>query len=130
MFGSMKHGENRRVEAGGQEYSVDYHSQQSHGDNGKPVRGATTGTFTVNFPDGKSSYHRHGPHAETEQGAKSGANRQAKPYAARLAQEAIHTHAVTSGVFNDRRGYDEEPPGAGEDVFETAMRAKYPVLRR
>lgn len=127
MAANMKHGESRTVKAGGRDYTLDYHSEQSYGDSGKPVRGATTGTYTVGYPNGTSSYHRHGPHAETEQGAKSGANRQAKPYAARLAMEAIGTHAAKSMIFNDRReGSEEEPPGAGMDVFENAMRAKHP----
>lgn len=103
MIANMKHGESRELKAAGGVYGVDYHSQKSTGDNGQLVRGATTGTFTVGFPDGGTSYFRHGPHAETEQGRKSGANPQAKPYAARLAMEAIMAHSATSHLFNDKR---------------------------
>lgn len=103
MLADMKHGETRTLEAHGKQYGVSYHSDPAKGDNGQLVRGASVGTFTVDYPDGSYTFHRHGPHANTEAAAKRGANRSAKPYAARLAMEAIGAHAAKAAIFNDRR---------------------------
>lgn len=108
MIHDMKHGETRRLGAGGQEYFVNYYADQSLGDNGKPVRGATVGHFNVQWPGGSSNNYHHGPHATTPQAAKRGANPNAKTYAAEEAMKAITNHARTAqsgmaGVFRDKR---------------------------
>lgn len=103
MFGDMKHGEQRQVVVNGKQFGVDYYERPSEGDNGKPVRGATTGTFTVEHPNGRTSSHYHGPHANTEAAAKRGASRDAKGYAAREALEAVTKHAMLGHLFNDKR---------------------------
>lgn len=108
MFHDMQHGEEKRVAVGGSEYSVFYSSQQSHGDNGKPVKGATVGTYAVYTKDTHLGYFSHGPHAETDQARKKGANPHAKGYAAGQAMGAINHHSSMSragmhGVFRDKR---------------------------
>lgn len=109
MLHDMKHGETRRLAVGGSEYEVHYYADQSFGDNGKPVKGATVGHFNVQFPGGSSNNFHHSPHATTPAAAKRGANPRAKQYAAEQAMAAITKHSSMSragmhGVFRDKRG--------------------------
>lgn len=82
------------------EYRVRYDSQQSHGDNGRPVRGAVTGHYTVTYPDGSTSIHEHGPHAETDAARKAGANPNARSFAGEHARQAIISHANRAKMHN------------------------------
>ena len=108
---SMKHGDVKKFALSSdgagrasQEVKVSYLRRQSQGDNGKNVPGAYTGGYTVEFPNGRSQYFDHGPHATTEAAARRGANPNAKAYAAQKVSEAVvaHLHAAKMG-FNDRR---------------------------
>lgn len=99
----LKSGETAAVTANGKSFEVTYHASQSYGDNNKPVRGATTGTYSVKHPDGTTSRHYHGPHANTELAAKRGANPNARQYAAGEAVDAITSKARRTAHFNDRR---------------------------
>jgi len=107
---ALKHGETVRLtrdpSSHGPEHEVHvaYHEDQSYGDNGKPVRGATVGTFTVRYPNGRGEYHRHGPQANTAEARRKGANPNAKGYAADQVYSSVSKHFATSPVFNDRRG--------------------------
>lgn len=99
----LKGGESTHVVANGKTFKVSYSSDQSFGDNGKSVRGATVGHYSVEHPDGTYTLHEHGPHANTEQAAKRGANPNAKGYAVGKAVESIMSKASRTSIFNDRR---------------------------
>ena len=93
MLIGMQSGDQHQYHVGGHEMGVRYDSQQSYGDDNKPVRGAVTGVYTVTYPNGKSTGHYHGPHALTEQARKRGANPNAKQYAAGKARDAMISYA-------------------------------------
>jgi hypothetical protein len=105
FLGGLKHGETVELgdPASNGKIKVSYHERQSHGDNGQPVRGATTGEYTVEYPNGKTSVHAHGPHANTAAAAKKGANPNAKPWAAGQAHDAVVSHLSKARLFNDKR---------------------------
>jgi hypothetical protein len=77
-----------RGSAPGAQVHVRYDAEQSHGDNGSPVRGAYTGRYTVTH-NGRTRTFEHGPHATTESARKKGANPNAKSYAAEQARSHI-----------------------------------------
>lgn len=85
------------------EVKVSYYDRQSHGDNGQPVRGATTGGYVVEYPNGKTESFDHGPHATTAQAAKRGANPHAKSWSAGQAHAAVVGHFSRAKLHNDKR---------------------------
>lgn len=86
------------------EVRVRYDSEPSRGDNGKLVAGATTGRYTVTYPNGNTTFHEHGPHANTEGAARRGANPNAKTMVADRVHNQIQEHFYAkNGGFNDRR---------------------------
>lgn len=92
-LGGMKHGEVReysiqRGKAAPATARVSYHSQQSYGDDNRPVRGAVTGAYTVEH-EGRYRHFEHGPFAETEQAAKRGADRHSKHLTAYRVEDHI-----------------------------------------
>lgn len=105
---SLKHGEsahfNSQRGAAGDAVKVTYHERQSYGDNNKRVPGAYTGSFTVEYPGGRTTTHEHGPFAKTEAAARRGASRDSKLWIAdRVATEVTsHLHTKAMG-FHDRR---------------------------
>lgn len=101
---SMKPGQLRQFNSGGQTFTARYHARPSTGDNGKRVSGATVGEFTLEHPGGRVTTHEHGPQANTEQAARRGANPNARVYAAENASRTMATHWQTAKMgFNDRR---------------------------
>jgi len=89
----MSHGtefqfEVARGSAPGSQVHVRYEHEQSHGDNGAPVRGAYTGRYVVTH-DGHTRTFEHGPHATTDAAARKGANPNAKAFAAEQARSYI-----------------------------------------
>lgn len=102
----MKHNDEVKLQIGGHPWSVHYHEEQSYGDNNQPVKGATTGMYTVTHGDtGRQNYFMHGPHATTPAAARKGANPNAKGSAAGAAVDHIISRSAdhSSAVFNDRR---------------------------
>lgn len=87
----------------GKTVDVSYHRRQSQGDNGKNVPGAYTGSYTIQYPNGRSESIDHGPHATTEAASRRGANPNAKSWAAGKASEAVVRHLQSSRNFADRR---------------------------
>jgi len=90
----MKHNDVREFHlsrGGGQptKVRVGYHAEQSYGDNGKPVRGAKIGYYHVHH-EGRTRLFEHGPHAETEQAARRGAN----PNAKSMTAEHVYSHIL------------------------------------
>lgn len=109
----LKHGESATFaspESNGH-VKVSYYERQSHGDNGQPVRGATTGGFVVEYPNGKSESFDHGPHANTAAAAKRGANPNAKQWAAGNAQRAVVSHFSRAKLHTDKRVLVTTPAG-------------------
>jgi hypothetical protein len=113
----IKDGESRDFAANGRSVRVSYGSSQSLGDDNRPVRGATVGTYHVHSVDAQGNLGKllaaeyHGPHANTPGAAKRGANPNARGYAAQHAYEAAMTHL--SGGFADRRlAFDEKRAGS------------------
>jgi hypothetical protein len=98
----MKHNEILMGQANGAHFSVHYMESPSYGDNNQPVRGATTGMYTVSPEFGRQSYHEHGPHANTAAAARKGANPNAKYFAAEQAAHAVHESSMPS-IYRDRR---------------------------
>lgn len=98
---SMKPGEVKKFSSGGREATVGYHAEQSYGDNGKPVRGAQIGYYTVSDHEGRVRNFEHGPFALTDGAAKRGASRDSKILVAGHA--ADHVRSSLHGLFNDRR---------------------------
>lgn len=93
----MSHGtefqfEVARGSAPGTTVHVRYDREQSHGDNGAPVRGAYTGRYTVTH-EGHTRTFEHGPHATTDAAARRGANPNAKAFAAEQARSYILSRA-------------------------------------
>lgn len=89
----MGHGDEFQFEvargsAPGAQVHVRYEHEQSHGDNGAPVRGAYTGRYVVTH-NGRSRTFDHGPHATTDAARKRGANPNAKSWAAEQARSHI-----------------------------------------
>jgi hypothetical protein len=70
-------------------HTVSYYDRLSYGDNGKPVRGATIGGYAVTDDRGHTHGFDHGPYATTPAAARSGANPNAKKWAAEQAANAI-----------------------------------------
>lgn len=105
-IGGLKDGEHVELgpaDSGNGKLRVSYHERQSHGDNGQPVRGAVTGGYVIEYPNGKSTSIDHGPHAKTAAAAKRGANPNAKGWAAGQAHDAVVSHFSNAKLFNDRR---------------------------
>lgn len=97
----MTNGQTVEFSAKGRKATVGYHSEQSYGDNGKPVPGAVIGYYTVADHNGRVRNFEHGPFATTPAAAKRGASRDSKILIAHHAAD----HVVTSlqGLFNDKR---------------------------
>ncbi len=105
FIGGLKHGETVELgdPASNGKIQVSYHERQSLGDNNQPVRGATTGEYTVQYPNGQTSVHEHGPQANTQSARNKGANPNAKSWAAGQAHDAVVAHLSNAKLFNDRR---------------------------
>lgn len=105
VIAGLKHGETIDFgdPASNGKIKVSYHERQSYGDNNQPVRGATVGEFTVQYPNGKTTTHEHGPQANTQGARNKGANPHAKQWAAGQAHDAVVSHLSKQRLFNDKR---------------------------
>lgn len=92
------------TQGGNDAVKVTYHERQSYGDSGARVPGAYTGAYTVEYPNGRTTTHEHGPYAKTEGAARRGASRDSKPLTAERVHSEITSHFATKAMgFNDRR---------------------------
>lgn len=101
----MKSGEVLKGQLGGKNFAVSYDAEDSYGDNGQKVRGATIGRYHINHETGGQKTLPHGPQANTEAARKRGANPNAKALTAHAAAEHLTRMSTPSAadVFNDRR---------------------------